>query len=303
MTIIHFMNDLDLKLVPVLEALLQHGHAGRAAMALGMSQPGLSHALRKLRTHFGDPLFVRSRDGLQPTEAALRMAPAVNEVMYRIRTDLVPAPDFDPLTSDRCFTVATSDIGEMVLLPPLLRELRRQAPGISLRIVVPAEAEIGTALQSGRIDLLVGYFPKGLGQDVFQQRLFTHGFMCIARQNHPGIATSLDLRGFARLEHVTVRSAGRSQQLIDKQLEKLGVTRILRVETPYHSGLPQIVAQSDLVATVPEALATSFAPALQLRCFSPPFKLPRITIRQYWHRRQHSDPANRWFRSLVGRLF
>lgn len=299
------MEELDLNLLRALDALLRHRHAGKAAIELGMSAPGLSYALKRLRGHFNDPLFVRARGGMQPTLAAERMAPVVQQVLARVRDELGPARAFDPSRDERQFTLGLSDLGEMIILPKLMRALGREAPGVDVRISSSLPQEVGNALTRGEIDLAIGAYPECSGSDLFQQRLYTHGFTCLARRGHPqiGAQVTVDRETFLSLPHATIRTTGRTQQVVEKYLQRHGLKRRLRLQTPHILSVPFVVAATDLVVTVPAAVAELFASLADLQSFTPPLKIPPITIRQYWHRRQQSDPANAWLRSRVRELF
>jgi DNA-binding transcriptional LysR family regulator len=297
------MDNLDLNLLRVLDALLRYQHVGRAAAALGMSQPGFSYALRRLRTYFNDPLFLRTRAGMQPTSTAERLAPTVQQVLAQVRNELAPARSFEASRDERVFTLGMSDLGEMIVLPKLMRALAREAPGVDLRVSPSLPQELGAALARGEVDLAIGYYPECRGTDIFQQRLYTHGFTCLARRGHPRVGREVDRETFLSLPHATIRTTGRSQHAVEQHFERQGLKRRMRLTTPSILSTAFVVAATDVVVTVPTAVAELFGSLASVQSFTPPLKLPRITIRQYWHRRQHSDAANQWLRSMVRALF
>lgn len=297
------MDELDLNLLPVFDALLRHRRVGRAAADLGMSQPGFSYALKRLRKHFGDPLFVRTPEGMMPTDTANRIAPVVGSILSQTHDHLVPSPAFAPATSTRTFTLMMSDLGELIVLPKLLRALATLAPSIQVRVQSALGRELPAALQSGQVDLAIGFIPGQHSADIYQQRLYAHGFVCMARKGHPKIKTSVDRETFASLQHASIRSTGYSQQLLERCFEKHGVQRTIRLQTPNILSVPFIVAATDVVVTVPAAVGELFGASVPVQTFEPPVRLPRITVRQFWHRGQHSQPGNRWLRELVNTLF
>jgi len=205
-------------------------------------------------------------------------------------------------------TLALSDIGEMVFLPKVLQRLQQVAPLTTVRSVAPAPRELRYGLETGEIDLAVGYFPdlvelvKG---SFYQQRLFTHHFTCLLRADHSIRGRKLTLRQFLELKHVSVRAEGRSQELFETYLAKKGIHRNIALYTPHFMSLPMIIARSDLAATVPHAIGLYYAKSLgNIKMMVLPMNdVPQIVLRQHWHRRFHKDPRNQWLRKLVSELF
>src|SRR5438128_1017461 len=152
------MAELDLNLLYVLVALDERRSVSGAARKLHRSQPGVSVALGKLRDFFDDPLFVRSGNGMQPTPRAAKLVESARAVLSRIGSDIVAEPAFDPVRSDRPVTLVLSDVGEIVLLPMLLKRLRELMPGAVLQSITLPATEVTLQLESGEVDLAVGYF-------------------------------------------------------------------------------------------------------------------------------------------------
>lgn len=181
------VRQLDLNLLRVFAQLLRERQVSRAAVALGLSQPAVSNALRRLREELGDELFHRSARGMQPTAYALRIAPAVTQALDLIGGALATAQDFDPVDSQRSFTLAMSDVGQIYFLPLLMETLACEAPQVSLRIVGLNAAELPLAMSDGRIDVALGWLPQ-LQAGFFQQVLFRQGYVCLMRAGHPAAA-------------------------------------------------------------------------------------------------------------------
>lgn len=298
------MPDLDLNLLRVLTAIDDKRSVSGAAQKLQRSQPSVSAALGKLRAFFGDPLFVRSGNRMQPTPRALDVMGAVREVLARIGTDIVAAPSFDPATSHQPIVLALSDAGEVVFLPAILSRLRTVAPRASLRSVSLPAGEIAAGLENGSIDLALGYFPNLRQHNFFQQTLFSDTFTCLIRADHAVKAARLTLRQFLQLEHAVVRAESRTEEVIERFLVRRRIRRQVVLTTPHFASVPAIVERSDLVVTVPDPLARYFTSAsAQLRIVRPPFDAPRIDLKQSWHRKFHHDARNRWLRNLMRELF
>lgn len=294
---------LDLNLLPVVVALVEEGSGSAAARRLGMSQPAVSAALSRLREAFGDPLFVRTSHGMEPTPRTLALIGPIRAALGIVDNELTQGLDFDPSVSSKSITLALSDIGEMVFLPRILERLSVEAPGMSLRSVTLPPPQIERGLELGEIDLAVGYFPDLKGNNFFQQRLFSHGFVCLLRAGHPFRGNRLTPKQFLELGHAVVRAEGRSQEVFERFLQRQGIRRRVVLNTPHFMSIPLIIAKSDLVATVPLAVGTSFAQTSQIRLVRPPFSIPSFDLRQHWHRRFNNDAKSRWLRGLVHSLF
>jgi DNA-binding transcriptional LysR family regulator len=298
------MSELDLNLLYVLVALDDRRSVSGAALQLQRSQPAVSAALSKLRAFFDDPLFVRTGNVMQPTPRAGAIVESARSVLGRIGTDIVAAPAFDPATSVRPITLALSDVGEIVFLPTLLKHLRQLAPLASINAVSLPAAEVANSLEAGTVDLAMGYFPDLKKNNFFQQVLFSDGFISLLRADHPVSARKLSLKQFLQLEHAVVRAESRTEEVIERYLARKRIQRRVVLTTPHFSSAPMIVAQSDLIVTVPEPLARYFSTAsAQVRVVALPFESPRIDLKQFWHRKFHHDPRNRWLRTLTCKLF
>jgi DNA-binding transcriptional LysR family regulator len=298
------MSDLDLNLLYTLVALDESRSVSGAAVKLRKSQPSVSSALGKLREFFNDPLFVRSGNKMQPTPRALSLVESARFVLGRVGSDIVAAPTFDAATSQQTVSLALSDVGEVVFLPSVLKQLRRLAPRAAVRAVSLPANDVAAGLESGTIDLAIGYFPDLKKHNFFQQTLFSDTFASLLRADHPVTAAKLTLKQYLQLEHAVVRAESRTEEVIERYLARKKLRREIVLTTPHFASAPIIVAQSDLIVTVPEPLARYYSrTSTQLRLVGLPFDPPRIDLKQFWHRKFHHDERNRWLRSVVCNLF
>jgi DNA-binding transcriptional LysR family regulator len=297
------IRKVDLNLLVVFAAMFEHHSVTRAGHAVGLSQPAMSAALAKLRATFNDALFVRTGAGMQPTSKAAELAEPVHRVLNTVKSEILQQARFDPTTTNRTFTVITPDIGEMAFLPKLLARLSAQAPRADVRTLAMPPMKIEQALESGTADLAVGLFPDLTKAGFFQQRLFRNSFISIVRANHPDIGEQVTLKKFLEASHAVVRPEGRTHDLFERLLQQRGYVRRIRLEIPHFLSLPAIIAESDLVATVPRDIGMAFAKLAKLRLVEPPLKVPMFDVKQYWHHRAHKDPVNVWLRGQVRDLF
>lgn len=297
------ITDIDLNLLVVFDALLRTRSVSRAARELRMSQPATSLALNRLRKTFGDPLFVRTSRGIHPTPFSEAMAAPLEAIIDRIRADLLQQPTFDPATAQRAVTLNMHDIGELVFLPRILERLSIEAPGIQLRTVNLAATELERALRTGEVDLALGHFPELVSAALYQQRLFTHAFVCVVRADHPTIGGELTRKQFIEGRHAVVHPAGQLNDSLEAELQELGLTRRVSVRIEHYLAVPTMLERSDLIFTVPYAIGASLARLAAIKLVKPPFKARPRVVRQHWHSRFQQDAANRWLRGVVADLF
>jgi DNA-binding transcriptional LysR family regulator len=296
------ISQLDLNLLKVLDALLKKRNVTQAGVSIGLSQPAMSYALAKLRKLFEDPLFVRTGHGMEPTPRAQSLNEPVTRMLELVQNEILPKPEFDPAESARTFVVCMSDIGEMVFLPRLLKHLDAHAPHVSIKTVALTTPELEAALASGEVDLAVGYFSGLQGATLHRKTLYRHSFVCIARADHPTIGESLSMEQYLAASHAVVRPEGRSQEILQRMQERLGISVNVRFSLPRFMGLPFIVAGSDTIAVVPLAVGQRFAEFTQIKLLPLPFPAPKYDFHLYWHTRFHHEPANRWMRDVMSEL-
>jgi len=298
------ISSVDLNLLKVFDALIQKQQVTAAGASIGLSQPAMSFALSKLRKSLGDPLFVRTSRGLRPTPRALQLAAPVRQTLDLISTKILSQSAFDAASTRRTFVLSLSDVGELLILPRVLKRLDAEAPNASLKAVSLRPVELQEALASGDVDLAVGYFPDLAKADFYQQRLYSsHVFVCIMRAGHPRIGATLSLDQFLSASHAVVHPEGRSDEVVERFLERKKLQRRVRLSIPHFMSVPFIVAESDLIVTVPYAVGQSFSKLANIKILPAPFKVPVADIKQHWHVRLHHDPVNQWLRKIMAELF
>ena len=295
--------NFDLNLLLVLDGVLREGTLSNGAKALNVSQPTISSSLAKLREILQDELFVRSGNGMQPTPRALALREPVQRVLAVVKWEILDTGRFDPTTEIRPYTIATSDIGETLLLPRVVARLAQDAPRVNLRCMVVGPRHLEDALEVGEVDLAIGYFPDLARPTTMQQTLFTHGFACLARTGHPLIKNGVTLEAFLEAHHVVVTLEGSSQELFEDALAKRGLERRCVLRIPHVMSVPFVVAGTDLIGTVPRSVAAFFSGLVNLQVLDPPIDVPDFAIKQYWHRRFHHDARLIWLRTMMSEFY
>ena len=292
-------NDLDLNLLRVFNQIMMDRSVSRVARTLGVSQPAVSNALKRLRVLLGDELFLRTAQGMQPTPLAEQIAEPIASAIETIRAAIGQQPVFDPALARRSFTVATHELGELYLLPRLLSHVAQEAPEIRLVSSGGDPQTLKDDLESGRADIAVGAAPQLQG-GYFRQRLFKDTYVLAFRKGHP-----LDGRkapsaaDVAEQTHVVVASSGLDATEIDQLLQHQGITRRTRATVSHVTAIAAVLAATDLVAILPAGVVG----LLSLASAPLPFTAPDHSADIYWHARLHRDPANQWLRRRIFDLF
>jgi DNA-binding transcriptional LysR family regulator len=291
------IRSVDLNLLVIFEAMARLRSVNRTAEAVGLSQPATSAALARLRTLFDDALFVRAGAQMEPTPRALELAPAVQRLVDLVNSEILKQASFEPASTERNFTILTPDIGEVAFLPGVLRRLRQEAPHVTLQTVAKPRKAAAEALESGEADLAVGFFPDLHKAGFFQQALFQTSYACIACARNEAAGPRMTLKQYLAARHIVVRPDGREHTL-DRFLQDKGYQRHVTLELSHFMSLLALLPGSDLIATVPEDIATVVGHHVPLKRLELPFKPPQIHVQQFWHRRMQADPANKWLRGL-----
>ena len=288
----------DLNLLPILNALVEERSVTRAAERLGMTQPALSNALSRLRRLMRDPLFVRERYGMQPTQKALELAPIIAEALARIDDVIVGQQAFEPALATQRFTIAANSYAEYVLLPVLAARMRDAAPGMSLR-VVPFGADLAeTGVTSGTTAMVLGRVVDPPDNLVVQE-LMRDGLACVVRSDMPGIAKRLTVEQYESLRHINLLPPGRLRAGLFQVLEQHGLRREVAISVTHFLAIPEVIVATGYCSTLPTLICRRLAGDDRLRIVAPPVDLGRFPVQMAWHVRYRDDPAHRWLRSLV----
>jgi DNA-binding transcriptional LysR family regulator len=295
------VQHIDLNLLRVFDAVLRERSVTAAAAHLGLTQPAVSNALARLRALFGDPLFVRTSQGMDATPLARSVAEPVRQALALLESALAHGPGFEPATATRAFRFYMSDLGQVEFLPPLVERVQRLAPGVRLEAVAFDPEDIGDALGAGALDLAVGFLPA-LGPPVERHALFRDPYRCLMRADHP-IGRTLTRKKFLEASHVLVTYRGGGHRVIEEALERAGVARRIALRVPHFTVVPMVLERTDLVLTLPARVARVYERRGNFRALPPPVPIPPAEVAVHWHERFAADPGNRWLRTQVVELF
>jgi DNA-binding transcriptional LysR family regulator len=300
------MNDqalfdkIDLHLIRVLNTVLTERSVSRAAIRLGMYQPAVSAALRRLRDLAGDPLLVRSGPGMVPTDAGLRMIEPSASILRAAEVMFSDARGFDPSSAKSVFSLAASDYLDPLFLPQLVAQIKSQAPNcrIEMRALSP-ESNYRNHLAQGEIDIVIGNWASP-PDDLHMGRLFGDEVVCLVSREHPAVRRGWDAQSWLEAEHIapTPTHLG-AKGVIDDHLESLGLQRNIMARCPHFGLIPAMVASSLLVLTTGRQYCERYSEVLPLKIVPCPIEFPRMMYYQLWHERSHASNSAKWLRERV----
>lgn len=286
------LSRLDLNLLRVFDHVYRERHLGKAAAALHLSQPAVSHALARLRRQIDDPLFRRQGGRLVPSPRAEQLAPRLSESLASLEAILRPERSFDPARELRRVRLAMADEMEPMLLPPLLARLAEAAPEAVLSSVRIERSELKTDLAAGRLDLAVDIAQPVQG--LRHAPLFEDRYCVVA-----SVARRLTAADYRRADHVTVSSRRSGPAMEEFELGRLGIERRVRLRCQSHEAAARAVAATDLLLTLPRTQAEWLRERFGLQILSLPLRLPAVQGHLYWHPSFEDEPVRRWLREQM----
>src|SRR5919199_5341615 len=290
----------DLNLLVALDALLSERSVTRAAERVGLSQPGMSNALARLRRLLDDPLLVRHGATLVPTARAEALVGPVHEALELIRSALDAQRSFDPGTDRRSFRLSCSDYSVLMLIGPLVRALAPEAPGVLVE-VIPRIADPGRALLHGDVDLVIEP-PEIMGDtDLESLRLWDDRWKCCVWEGNARVGKRMTMERYTALGHLIYSMGGSGQPvaLPDMHLARLGVPRRIEVSVESFLLAPFLLQGTELVALVPARAEGYLRRTGAIRLLDPPVEIPTLVEMLWWHPRSSADPAHEWMRARI----
>ncbi|MCB8889201.1 LysR family transcriptional regulator [Vreelandella malpeensis] len=290
------LRQFDLNLLLVFVTLMHERHVTRAAEKLHLSQPAISHALKRLREALDDPLLVRTEQGMQPTPRAQALLPVVQQALAVLQEGLTPPVSFAPLTSTRRFTLATTDYFEEVMYPAFLSRLLAKAPGISFAIELITPEVLSNALESRQVDMVVGVDSRiALPGGVVKTAWLDEAWVCLSALDNPDIGARLSLAAFAQASHVELADiSGLGPTPIDHCLEQHGLGRRVISQNLNYLAAARVVALTGAIMTLPRRMAERFISLLPVRLVEAPVELGALTMTLAQHELYAKEPAIAW---------
>jgi DNA-binding transcriptional LysR family regulator len=292
-------NFLEMRELQLLDVLYATRSVTKSAEQLGQTQPTVSTWLRQIRMRIGDPMFVRTSEGMMPTpcaDAVVGKAREILEVMHHIAGG---APDFNPFSSTRTFLLCIPDSAQITLLPRMVQYMRRCAPGVRLE-TFPVDEQTAHLLETGQADLAFGGFVPGMEAGFLQQALFEQDFTCLISKRHSRIKATLTVNDYRREAHVSVGYSGLIA-VIEAAMKRHRIERRVVLRLQGFLGVAKTIALTDMIATLPRQIGAAIAASGSLRQVDCPVQIPKYMLKQHWHARFHRDPGHKWFRDVCAK--
>jgi len=293
------ISKVDLNLFIVLEAIYAEGSITRASQKMNLTQPAISHALKRLRQLFEDPLFERQGHVMTPTPLARSIIEPVRRALRGFEVTLTGAARFDAASSGRNFSLAVRDVLEASVLPPLMAGIAREAPSATLSTVQVSRRELESELAAGTLDAAIDVLLP-LPNDVRRAQLAGDQTVVLVRRGHPLVKRrALTLETYLQLEHIQTSSRRRGPGLEDVELSRQGLQRRIRLRCQHYFAACRVVSQTDLALTMPDRLARIVNQQFNNQILPLPLAMPSLDVYLYWHANVDNDPANTWLRSQI----
>lgn len=291
------MNRLDLNLLHVFDTIYREGSLTRAARALHLTQPAVSHSLARLREHFNDPLFTRQGNQMVATPLARRFAETMRPGLTQIQSAVNQFHAFDPARQHKTFSLGLRDILESTFLPQLMRNLEAypEVEVVSQRI---ARREMETQLAAGKLDFAVDVLLP-VSNQTSHELLRRDQLVVIAGEHYPGIEEGLSLDRYLQARHVLVSSRTEGPGIEDFELSRLGVHRRIALRCQHYYAACRVAECSDLLVTMPETYARMIEQQARVRVLPLPTDMPPLNVHLYWHAAYEKEPALQWFRERL----
>lgn len=290
---------IDLNLFVVFEAIYCEGNITKAASALNLSQPAVSHSLSKLRDYFDDALFVRQGNEMRPTPVANNVVADVREALQQLQVCLAQSKQFEPQTSRKNYTISLHGALEASYLPPLMQKIKSEAPLVNIQSSRRVNRnELENKLASGDIDLAIDTLLP-VSNNILHTQIEKNKLVVVARKDHPAIKTAIDLPLYLAQDHVLVSSRSVGTSVEDFELARLGLQRKIGLRCQHTFSACSVISGNNMLLTTTETTAKMYAKLLNLVIYPLPVDLPEIDVHLYWHNNLDLEPANKWLRNKI----
>jgi DNA-binding transcriptional LysR family regulator len=297
------LHRLDLNLLiafDAFDALMTEKNVSKAAEKLFIGQSAMSHSLNRLRQALDDPILVRTTGGMKPTARAKTLIVPIRKALLEIEVTVTSPSTFEPTTAEHRFVIAATDYNELILLPTLLKKVRKQAPGVDIHVRQTNEYLPEDELENGTINVALGFdVSLETPSRIHQQALFHDVFVSIVRKDHPFIDDTLSLKQYIEMDHILISPSGSEHGIVDHWLHQHNLSRKIVSIVPHFLSAPLIIAQTDMVLTLPYRIAENFLQMTPLKLLQTPIELPSYQLSMIWHPLYEKDPADQWLRKLI----
>lgn len=295
------LRNFDLNLLVIFRAIMTRGSIAGAADEVGLSPSAVSHALARLRIMLNDQLFHRTSNGVEPTERAKELSMEVERGLGFISSAISLQHQFVPSEANRVFTMQITDYISGFILPRLAERLQKEAPSVSVDIL---PFSISADSVWDRVDVQIRLTPGRLQpEQVRSQRLVADDIVVLMRPNHPDAHKPMTAELYAALPHVKLSQSATGTTVIDDVLAARGLERHMAMTVSSWFDIPDIVANSDLIAIAPRRLLQLDPRLKHLQAAPLPLEEVVFSFDLCWDLRTEREPGQQWLRKLISELF
>lgn len=295
------LKNVDLNLLIVFNTLAQEEHLTRTAEKLHLSQPAISNALSRLRELFNDDLFVRASKGMRPTPKARALKQPIKDALEIIQNQLFEPEAFDSPNSRQTFSISVNSYAEFALLPKVIGKLRGEAPNITLNVFPESDGETTEKLRSGELDLAIDYLELP-GKDFIAEPFFEEELVVVSAKNYKGLENGLSFEHYNSLPHLSIHPRSHRGSHTEILLGRKQINRKVVMNVSNLVSFPPLIANSDMICTLPRRLAEHFQVSLGLEIYPLPFEQSKIPVSMVYHRDKRKDAAHMWLREQLKKL-
>jgi len=294
------LNNFDLNLFLVLHTLLEERSVTKTGERLGRTQSAISNSLKRLRDYYGDPLLVRTPEGLSPTPKAAELAPMVAAIVAEAGACVSPVSAFDPATATGRYVIGAPDRCNLPVILPFLEQLGALAPGLVVSLRTTDRDYATRLIETGEVDLAIGWIDR-TPPHIKRFFAFEDQFVCLCRQDHPLLAQGGDpaLTDILSFPHLVVSSTGDRRAAFDSVLDAHALSRTISATLMSFTIVPELLLQSNLVGVFTHRTAHYFARRYPLATAPVPLEVAPIANHLIWHRRYDADDAHSWLRGQI----
>ncbi|MGI3171077.1 LysR substrate-binding domain-containing protein [Pseudooceanicola sp. C21-150M6] len=293
------LHRFDLNLIKVFLAICHCGNLTQAADRLGLTQPAVSHALRRLRDEFGDPLFVRVGNSMTPSQTAMTLRPAFEQALRLVGDTVQASRQFDPTVSTRQFRIAMTDTGEFVILPRLLAALHKAAPEVTVQSMRIAPEDLHSALRTGQIDAAIGFQPGLEPVGAVPRHIMQDKIVCLFRSGHPLAGQDWTAETFGGLSFIDVGRDATGYRLARQQIADLGIPYRTVAQLNHFTIVPEILRRTDFVALFPYSVCRMMNRHGEFDHLDLPFGVPTFDVSFWVSQAFAADAALTWLYELL----
>lgn len=292
-------NKIDLQQLACYAALIKYQNVSKAANALGLSQPTVSLALKKLREAFKDPLLIRSNGRMTPTSRALALEVEIQEILHKVDALNKSEASFDPSTSEAKFSIMCPEFVEYYLAPRIAARLEKDAPHIKVEFKTSNPSQAFDMLDKGALDFRLGWWPKP-NLMLRTKILFRDELICLSRKNNQP-AQKLSVSEFINTRHVRLEAPrnGVSTMVIDQAVLKIGEKINIALEAQTIFNLAKIVSETGFLACIGKKMAQEMQNQFPVEIRPIPLNIPEVRIALYWHERTHRQNSHNWLKNVI----